>query len=110
MRLFPELEGIGLERVWNGIIGVTTDMNEIFGITGKRNNIIYALGYNGHGVNTSILQGEVIADLYQRRNSEHHWKVKNNLFPIPPEPFRYIGVKTYLIYARWKDREKKAKP
>lgn len=106
MKMYPGLNGIKFESVWNGIIGVTMDMEEVFGITGKNNNILYALGYNGHGVNSSIMHGQVIADLYQGKNTDY-LKIKDGeSFMIPPEPFRFIGVRSFLLYSKWHDKNK----
>jgi gamma-glutamylputrescine oxidase len=104
--IFPELDGIEFDYVWNGVIGVTADAEEIYGVTGKHKNILYALGYNGHGVNTSILCGELIAGLYAQKQTEYMRINDGTSGFLPPEPFRFIGVQSYLKYARWYDEQK----
>ncbi|GAL34654.1 gamma-glutamyl-putrescine oxidase [Vibrio maritimus] len=63
--LYPALEGIKFERVWNGVLGMTGDSKEAVGVMGEHRNIYYALGYNGHGINLAFLFGDVIATLYE---------------------------------------------
>jgi glycine/D-amino acid oxidase-like deaminating enzyme len=105
-KMYPQLKGIQFENIWNGIMGVTMDMEEIFGITGKNENILYALGYNGHGVNSSIMHGKVIADMYKGINTDYLNIRNGNSFPLPPEPFRFIGVRSFLLYSKWHDKQK----
>jgi len=105
-QLYPSLRGLQFEYVWNGVIGVTMSMAEIYGITGKHNNILYALGYNGHGVNASIMYGEVLAELYDGISSPYTKTNKGTSYMLPPEPFRYIGVRSFLNYGRWSDKNK----
>lgn len=106
VKMFPSLEGIKFEYAWNGIIGVTMGMAEIYGVTGKHNNIYYALGYNGHGVNASIMYGGILAELYSGERSEYTTINKGTSLMLPPEPFRYIGVRSFLKYGRWSDTKK----
>ncbi|HAN78392.1 MAG TPA: FAD-binding oxidoreductase [Bacteroidales bacterium] len=104
--MYPELKGIKFEHVWNGIIGTTLDEVATVGVMGEHKNIFYGLAYNGHGVNQSILFGDVIAHLYA--DKYHGWKDTENygykLSKIPPEPFKFIGSNIFFKYWKWKDR------
>jgi glycine/D-amino acid oxidase-like deaminating enzyme len=104
--MFPELKGIKFEYVWNGIIGTTYDEIATVGVMGDNKNIYYGLAYNGHGVNQSILFGDVIAHLYSRKY--HAWEDSEDygykLSSIPPEPLRYIGSNMFFKYWKWQDR------
>ncbi|MFH1579124.1 MAG: hypothetical protein ABIE25_03095, partial [Thermoplasmatota archaeon] len=64
------------------------------------------LGYAGHGVSLAFLFGKVIADMLSGRGDE--WKqmpfYQHRLPPyVPPEPLRYLAVKTYMGYLRFLD-------
>jgi len=104
--MYPELKGIKFEHVWNGILGTTYDEVATVGVMGDNENIYYGLAYNGHGVNQSILFGDVIAHLY---NGKYHgWAdseyYKYELSKIPPEPFKFVGSNMFFKYWKWKDR------
>lgn len=104
--MFPELKGVKFEYVWNGILGTTYDEVETVGVMGENKNIYYGLAYNGHGVNQSILFGDVIAHLH---NGKYHgWEDTEyfgyELSKIPPEPFKFVGSNIFFKYWKWKDR------
>ena len=104
--MFPELKGIKFDYVWNGILGTTFDEVATVGVMGEYNNIYYGLAYNGHGVNQSILFGDVIAHLYSKEY--HGWEDSEyfgyELSRIPPEPFKFVGSNIFFKYWKWKDR------
>jgi gamma-glutamylputrescine oxidase len=104
--MYPELKGIKFEHVWNGILGTTYDEVATVGVMGDNKNIYYGLAYNGHGVNQSILFGDVIAHLY---NGKYHgWENTEyygyKLSKIPPEPFKFVGSNMFFKFWKWKDR------
>lgn len=77
------------------------------GVTGEYENIYYSLGYSGHGVNQSILFGDIIAHLY---DDKFHEMEKSEFFDydltsFPPEPFKYIGTNLLLNYYKWQDKK-----
>ncbi len=104
--MYPELKGIKFEYVWNGILGTTYDEVAIVGVMGDNKNIYYGLAYNGHGVNQSILFGDVIAHLFSGKY--HGWEDSEyygyDLSKIPPEPFKFVGSNLFFKYWKWKDR------
>jgi glycine/D-amino acid oxidase-like deaminating enzyme len=106
VRIYPALKDVEFEYVWSGLMSFSLDMSQSVGVTGKNKNIYYGIGYAGHGVSLAFLFGKVIADMYAGRADE--WKLmpfyQNNLPPyIPPEPLRYIAVKSYMSYLRFLD-------
>lgn len=106
VRMYPALEGIQFESVWNGLLGMSFDGTPSVGVGGKFGNIYHGLAYSGQGVNLSFLFGDVIAALHQ--GQDHPWLATpyaNNRLPfIPPEPFRWIGVQAAMKYYDWQDR------
>jgi len=104
--MYPALKGIKFENIWNGILGMSFEEIEGVGVTGKHNNIYYGLAYNGHGINTSFMFGNIIASLYSHK--KHGWSetayYNTPLKRMPPEPYKWIGVQFMLGYYRWLDK------
>jgi glycine/D-amino acid oxidase-like deaminating enzyme len=97
-RYFPAAREVPIAHRWSGTLGITMHRVCSMGITGVHRNILYALGYSGHGVVLANLAGEVLCDLY----SDHHepWKDLPFYFRridglIPPEPFRWLGYRVF---------------
>ena len=60
LRLYPQLEGIGVDYAWGGTIGVP--LHRVPRIGRVAPNVFYSQGYSGHGVNVTHLAGEIMAD------------------------------------------------
>jgi glycine/D-amino acid oxidase-like deaminating enzyme len=107
IHIYPDLKGIKIQYAWNGIIGVTYDEIPTVGVTGEYENIYYGLGYSGHGVNQSILFGDIIAHLYDDKfhEMEESEFFDYDLTSFPPEPFKYIGTNLLLNYYKWQDKK-----
>jgi gamma-glutamylputrescine oxidase len=94
---FPDAPSMPITHRWNGVLGITLNRQPIWGRTGEYNNIYYALGYCGHGVNLANLAGQFIADLYA--GDDGRWQglpfYQNSYPPIPPEPFRWLGYQFF---------------
>ncbi len=60
LRLYPGLEGIGVDYAWGGTIGVP--LHRVPQIGRVAPNVYYAQGYSGHGVNVTHLAGDIMAD------------------------------------------------
>ena len=90
-----ELDARAIAQHWSGVLGITLNRRPTMG---RRGNVLWALGYSGHGVTLANLAGTVLADLYA---GDDRWSdlpfVNNRLPPIPPEPFRWVG---YQVYTR----------
>ena len=103
--MYPALQGIRFEHVWDGVLGVTYDEIEAAGVMGEHENIYYGLAYNGHGVNSSFMFGSVIAHLYH--GEEHGWEYTAYydypLKRVPPEPYQWLGVQGMMGYYQWLD-------
>lgn len=107
INIYPALQGIQFEQVWDGILGMSYDEVEAVGVTGKHKNIYYGLAYNGHGVNTSFMFGNIISSMYN--GMSHGWeKTAYYNYPlsyIPPEPFKWFGVQGVMKYYQWLDQK-----
>ncbi len=63
-RIFPQLEPVAITHRWSGPVGFTRDFLPSIGVTGEHRNVLYAVGYSGHGVAMSHLAGEMLADRF----------------------------------------------
>lgn len=59
-RTYPKLAGIGIEFQWSGQVGIIP--NRIPHLGRIRPNVFYAEGYSGHGIATSHVVAEIMAD------------------------------------------------
>ena len=60
LKVYPELEGVRIDFQWGGMIGIVPNRIPVVGrIDG---NIYYCQGYSGHGVNSTHVMGEIVAD------------------------------------------------
>jgi glycine/D-amino acid oxidase-like deaminating enzyme len=98
-RIYPKLDGVGLEYIWTGVLGGALGARASVGVIGDHQNVYYGLAYEGHGVCLSYLFGKVIADLYAGKVEK--WRempfVNRNFPPLViPEPLRSVGIQGYL--------------
>ncbi|HMK22833.1 MAG TPA: FAD-binding oxidoreductase, partial [Terriglobales bacterium] len=102
IRIYPRLTDVEFAVRWDGVVDWSLDASPSVGRTGRRNNVFYALGYSGHGVNLSSVFGRVIADLEAGR--EEPWKqypfLNASLYYLPNEPFRWLAAKAGLAWYR----------
>jgi len=59
-RVYPQLADVKIDYAWGGTIGVTVNRVPQLGRTAA--NVFYCQGYSGHGVNTTHLAGQIMAD------------------------------------------------
>jgi glycine/D-amino acid oxidase-like deaminating enzyme len=57
---FPDLKGIGIDYAWTGTAGIV--VNRIPALGRIADNVYYAQGYSGHGIASSHIMAEVLAD------------------------------------------------
>jgi glycine/D-amino acid oxidase-like deaminating enzyme len=59
-RTFPSLAGVGIEFQWSCIMGIV--VNRIPQLGKLSDNVYYCQGYSGHGVATTHIMGEIMAN------------------------------------------------
>lgn len=59
-KIYPQLAGTKIDYAWGGTIGVPVVRVPQLGRTAP--NVFYCQGYSGHGVNTTHLAGQIMAD------------------------------------------------
>ncbi|MEZ5891672.1 MAG: FAD-binding oxidoreductase [Parvularculaceae bacterium] len=59
-KIFPRLAKTKVDFAWGGVIGIPPNRVPLMGRLSER--VLYVQGYAGHGVNTSHIAGEMLAD------------------------------------------------
>jgi len=97
---FPQLAFVKFEYKWTGAICCTIDSHPMLGkLDLEGSTLLYALGYNGHGIAKSIMYGKLLSELYFSDESTNlQYALKHKLSPWTGPPlFKYIG---YVILSR----------
>ena len=99
---FPVLPDNIIQSTWSGIVSRSRNSSQIFE---KIDSNIYVAGcYNGSGIGVGTLFGEQIAI---KASNEHSKEIeiieaRNKPTWLPPQPFLNLGVKTRLMYERFR--------
>ena len=104
IKRFPQLPKNIIESSWSGIVSRTRNSSQIFE---KIDQNIYAAGcYNGSGIGVGTLFGEQIAIKASNEHSKEIEIIEKKIKPtwLPPQPFLNLGIKTRLIYERFRAR------
>ena len=101
---FPQLPDDIIQSTWSGVVSRTRNSSQIF--ERINDNIFVAGCYNGSGIGVGTLFGEQIAIKASNENSKEIKIIEERNKPtwLPPQPFLNIGVKTRLIYERFRAR------
>ncbi len=99
---FPMLKDVKIEFEWGGMIGITITRTPQVGRI--NDNVYYAQGYSGHGVNGTHIMGEILADAItgQMERYDIFAKAKQHRIPVP----RWVGNQMLalgMLYYRIKD-------
>ena len=104
LKRFPSLADDIIESSWSGIVSRTRNSSQIFD---KIDNNVFVAGcYNGSGIGVGTLFGEQIAIKASNENSDEINIIESRSKPtwLPPQPFLNIGVKTRLMFERFRSR------
>jgi gamma-glutamylputrescine oxidase len=109
---FPELPDVAVERCWSGPIAMTLDFLPALGRTGRHDNVLFGIGYNGHGVAQASYAGTLLAKLAGGEDPGHPELLGRRRLPMPPEPLRSLWARGILAGLRVMDRrtDKRARP
>ena len=101
---FPQLPDDIIESSWSGVVSRTRNSSQIF--EKIDNNIFVAGCYNGSGIGVGTLFGEQIVLKAIEENSKEIEIIETRSKPtwLPPNPFLNLGVKSRLIYERFRAR------
>lgn len=104
-RIYPQLANEQFETAWSGSVDMSLDQTPAVGRMGKHQNIFYAIGFSGHGVNLTSIFARIMADLHAGKLADWQWLPYVNRLPpyTPNEPWRWLGVQAALGYYRATD-------
>ncbi|WP_296741169.1 FAD-binding oxidoreductase [Mesorhizobium sp.] len=64
LSMFPQLKDVAIDYCWGGLVGCTPDR---LPRAGKADDVIFGMGYSGHGAQMSTLIGSALADIAMGR-------------------------------------------
>lgn len=105
LHVFPQLRGVKIEFEWTGLAGIV--LNRIPQIGRTANNVYYLQGYSGHGVATSHIMSEILANAVAGDMTEYdhfatmkHWRI-----PLPEwfgNQALALGMQWYKLAEKWR--------
>ena len=101
---FPTLPEDIIESSWSGIVSRTRNSSQVFE---RIDTNIYVAGcYNGSGIGVGTLFGEQIAIKASEENSKEISIIESRSKPtwLPPQPFLNLGVRSRLMYERFRSK------
>jgi glycine/D-amino acid oxidase-like deaminating enzyme len=109
---FPELADLDVERCWSGPIAMTLDFLPAIGRSGHHDNVLFGIGYNGHGVAQASYAGTLLAKMASGEDPGHPELLRRRRLPMPPEPLRSLWARGILAALRAVDRrtDRRAQP
>lgn len=107
-KIYPALAEAPFAFTWSGCVDMSLDQSPAVGRMGRDGNVLYALGYSGHGVNLTSVFGRVLADLLNGKEGGWSWLPYLNRLPayLPNEPFRWAALQLGMAYYTWMDPKK----
>ena len=102
LKRFPKLPNNIIESTWSGVVCRSGNGSQIFDQIDQ--NIYVAGCYNGSGIGLGTLFGEQIAIKASGEHTNQINLIQNANKPnyLPPDPFLGIGIRTRLLYERFK--------
>ena len=109
---FPELTDLAVERCWSGPIAMTLDFLPAIGRAGRHGNLLFAIGYNGHGIAQASYAGALVARMALGEDPGHPELLRRRRPPMPPEPLRSAWATAILAALPTADRrsDRRARP
>ncbi|MFN2167394.1 MAG: NAD(P)/FAD-dependent oxidoreductase [Anaerolineae bacterium] len=101
-RIYPQLRGRRIDFAWGGMMGIVVNRVPLLGRIAP--NVLYAMGYSGHGVNMSHACGEILADAIAGTLESFDFFASVPHRPIPLG--RWLGgqaVAAGMLYYRLRD-------
>jgi glycine/D-amino acid oxidase-like deaminating enzyme len=101
---FPQLSQVGINHSWAGWICMSMNFLPIVGSAPGSSSYFYSVGYNGHGVAQAATMGNLMADMILGKANPWHEIICRKPAYLPPNPFRWIGVRALLGLLKGLDR------
>ncbi|KZX79485.1 FAD-dependent oxidoreductase [Oleiphilus sp. HI0009] len=104
-RTFPALKGVGIDYQWSGMMGIV--INRIPQLGKLSENVFYAQGYSGHGIATSHIVSEIMANAITGHLNEFDTFAQCSHIRVPGSEwlgnqFLAIGMWYYLLLEKFK--------
>lgn len=100
-RVFPQLGDIRLEHAWSGLVAITRNRLPYLGRLTP--NILFALGYSGHGVILAGLSGSLLAEAVAGSLERFDIVARLPHRPFPGGPLRTPALIAAMLYFRLRD-------
>ena len=103
LRIYPELAGTRIAFEWGGLIGIVISRVPLLGHIAK--NVLYLQGYSGHGVNTTHIMSEIVADAISGKPDRLAIYEKATRFRVPTN--QWLGSQMLALgmaYYKLRDR------
>lgn len=100
---FPMIGDVAINACWSGYISLAQDGLPVVGDAGEHGNILYTSGCGGHGVGTQSLIGKLLAQRIGGADPDLLVALRHASPRVPPEPARWIGLKSALRAADFLD-------
>ena len=102
INIYPELANVRVDYEWGGKLAVVINRTPMLGRI--NDNVYYSQGYSGHGVNTTHIAAEIIADAIGGTLERFDVFAKMNHFRIPlGQWFGNQIVALGMLYYRLRD-------
>lgn len=103
-RRFAHVPGLDIETFWGGWIGMTLDFIPTLA-SEHDGRLIYAIGFNGHGIAQGTMFGSLLADMALGHQNADIGLFQRRALPLPPEPLRWLVVKGLSSFYDYQDRK-----
>jgi taurine dehydrogenase large subunit len=102
-RKFPALHDITVDYFWGGWVNVSYDFMPHIHRCDDDRSVLYAMGYCGTGVATSILAGKRLAEVMGGNEAKIPLPLRGALPPYPLPAFRRLGQWAMVNWYRYLD-------
>jgi gamma-glutamylputrescine oxidase len=101
---FPQLRPVRISHRWSGVLGMTRWFYPAIGRLPGKGELLYGIGYSGHGIAYATLAGRLVTEMHAGdASTELTYALEHATPPLmPPEPFRYLGF--YGLTRWWQKR------
>lgn len=100
LEMFPQLQGVGIDYCWGGLVDMTQDR---LPHAGWHDGLYFSTGYSGHGTQMSVLMGQRMSAVLAGDMAANPWHGRD--WPAIPG---HVGPPWFLpavgLYYRLKDR------
>ena len=103
LKLFPQLDDVGIDYAWGGTLSVT--VNRLPHVGRLEPNLFFAQGYSGHGISTANFAGKIIAEAIAGTASRFDVFASLPIHTFPGGTLlRYPGMVLGMLYYSLKDK------